>query len=214
VLEQSPGLAELIKDWDFSMGKRFQAEVLHRFSSSVHHPSSTPDVSFHLLVVFRRSLFRLTEESVAMALHCCLGGTPAGFHVTFESDRHFRFPVANKHVGLLIRALKRITTEYFDIYFHLWRDGGDNWVKESIKWQKEEESSWTTKTSRKNKRKLSDKRVSFQHKLVQDSPISKSQPRELASVIKIGGIYCPISDEHLSVRASHTIGPATSFIVN
>jgi hypothetical protein len=102
MLKQNPGLADLVKDWDFSLGKSFQAEVLHRFSSSVHHPSSSPDGSFLLLVVFRRFLFRLTEESVALALHCCLGGTPAGFHVTFESDRHFRFSVANKHVGLLI----------------------------------------------------------------------------------------------------------------
>jgi hypothetical protein len=46
MLKQNPGLADLVKDWDFSLGKSFQAEVLHRFSSSVHHPSSSPDGSF------------------------------------------------------------------------------------------------------------------------------------------------------------------------
>jgi hypothetical protein len=149
VLEQDPALAELVRDWDFSPGKKFQAEVLRKFSSSVHHTSSLPDGSFFLLVIFRRFLFRLTEDSVAMALHCCLGGTPAGFHVSFQKERHFRFSVASKNVGLLVRALNRITTDHFDIYFHLWRDGGADWKREWKKWEKEEEASWTTKISRK-----------------------------------------------------------------
>ena len=64
-------------------------------------------------------------------------------------------------------------------------------MKEKIKWQKEEENSWTIQTNRKNKRNSARKKVSFHHKLVQDSPITKSQPRELNSVIKIGSFYCP-----------------------
>ncbi|XP_066383846.1 uncharacterized protein [Miscanthus floridulus] len=108
-----------------------------------------------LLVVFRRFLFRLTEDSVAMALHCCLGGTPAGFHVSFQKERHFRFSVASKNVGLLVRALKRITTDHFDIYFHLWRDGGADWKREWKNWEKEEEASWTTKISKKSKHRTS-----------------------------------------------------------
>ena len=76
-----------------------------------------------------------------MALHCCLGGSPAGFHVSYLQDRHFRFSVASKHVGLLVRALKRITTDHFDIYFHMWRDGGENWKLEHKKWEKEEKES-------------------------------------------------------------------------
>jgi hypothetical protein len=153
-----------------------------------------------MLAVFRRYLFRLTEYSVALALHSCLGGTPAGFHVCFASDRHFRFSVANKHVGYLIRNLKRVTNEHFDVYFYLWRDGGDDWVKEKRRWEKEEENSWTVRVSRKSKRQSAQKRVSFHHKLVQDSPIFKSSPRELSSVIKIGSIYCPISDNRCTVQ--------------
>ena len=129
-LEQDPALTELVREWDFSLGKRFEAEVVHKFSSSVHHPSSSPDGSFFMLVVFRRFLFRLTEDSVALALHCCLGGAPAGFHVTYQSDLHFRFSVASEHVGLLLRSLRRIMTAHFDVYFHLWRDGGNNWELE------------------------------------------------------------------------------------
>jgi hypothetical protein len=193
-LEQDLALVELVREWDFSPGKRFEAEVLHKFSSLVHHPSSSPDGSFFLLVVFRRFLFRLTEDSVALALHCCLGGAPAGFHVTYQSDCHFRFSVASKHVGLLIRSLRRITTAHFDVYFHfhLWRGGGDNWELEK-RWDKEEEASWTTVLSPKNKRKLTSKNVSFCSKLIQDSPAHKSCPTEIGLVIKIGKFFCPIT---------------------
>jgi hypothetical protein len=78
-LEQDPALAELVRDWDFSCGKKFEAEVFHELSSSMHHPSSSSTGSFFLLMVSQRFLFCLTEDSVAMALHCCLGGTPVGF---------------------------------------------------------------------------------------------------------------------------------------
>ena len=70
-LEQDPALTELVREWDFSLGKRFEAEVVHKFSSSVHHPSSSPDGSFFLLVVFRRFLFRLTEEVKIQLLWLC-----------------------------------------------------------------------------------------------------------------------------------------------
>jgi hypothetical protein len=204
-LEQDPPLAELVEDWDFSPGKRFQAEVLHKFSSSVHHPSSSPDGSF-MLVVFRRYLFRLTEESVARALHYCLGGSPAGFHVSYMQDRHFRFSVALKHVGLLVRALKRITTDHFDIYFHMWRDGGENWKLEHKKWEKEEKESWSAVISKsKNKHKMSAKRVSFHRKLIQDSPVNKSHPRELSLMIKIGAILCPLTTDSCNVLRKSSI---------
>ena len=90
-----------------------------------------------------------------MVLHCCLGGTPAGFHVTYLQDRHFRFSVASKDVGFLVRALKRITTDHFDVYFHLWRDGGEDWVKERKKWELEEEASWSPVIGKHNMKKNS-----------------------------------------------------------
>jgi hypothetical protein len=56
-----------------------------RFTS---HPPLLSGV-FHMLVVFHRYTFSLTNASVSMALHACLGGTHAGFHVQFLKDRHY-----------------------------------------------------------------------------------------------------------------------------
>jgi hypothetical protein len=61
---------------------------------------------------------------VSLALHSVLGGTLAGLHVMYVKDRHYRFSVASKQVGFAICALKRIISDHFDVYFHLWRDGG------------------------------------------------------------------------------------------
>lgn len=182
-------LLHLAKNWDFSQGRKFQNEVLNKLQSSVHHPSSSPYGSFFLLATFRRYTFRLTEGSVSLALHSCLGGTPAGFHVVQEGDRHFRFSVASKNVGFLVYSLKRIITDYFDVYFHLWRDGGANWKKERKQWLQEEKESWTHVSYQK--KKMNKKRVSFAKNLIQSSPTQKSRPSELESVIKIGSFYCP-----------------------
>jgi hypothetical protein len=46
-----------------------------------------------------------SESSVSLALHAALGGTPAGFHVTYLKDRHYRFLVASNHVGFAVRDL-------------------------------------------------------------------------------------------------------------
>jgi hypothetical protein len=80
----------------------------------------SPRGGFQLLAVFLRFTFRLTEASVSLALHSVLGGSPAGFHVTLLKDRHFCFSVASKHVGFEVCNLRRIVTEHFDVYFHLW----------------------------------------------------------------------------------------------
>ena len=116
---------DLAKKLDFSHGKKFRKEILH-FGSSVHHTLATPSRSFFLLVTFRGYTFRLTEESVAFALASCLGGAPAGFHVQYQSDRHFCFSVANKAVGFHVYSLRRFIGNHFDAYFHLWRDGSTN----------------------------------------------------------------------------------------
>ncbi|TVU25943.1 hypothetical protein EJB05_28466, partial [Eragrostis curvula] len=128
-LQQDKQLADLVRNWDFSIGRNFQKDIASKLRSSVHHPSSSPHGSF-FLAIFRRFTFRLSEDYVSLALHSCLGGTPAGFHVTYLKDRHFRFSVASKDVGLAVCDLKRIITKQFDVYFHLWREGGDKWERE------------------------------------------------------------------------------------
>lgn len=196
-LEQDEELARLVSGWDFDTGKRFQDKVLTSLNSSVHHPSS-PSGSFSLLAIFRRYTFRLTVESVSLALHACLGGTPAGFHVSFIRDRHFRFSVSCKQVGFMVCDLKRIITEHFDVYFHLWRDGGDSWVREEKKWLSEEAKSWTTVSYKKMKKRNSHgRRVTFKNPIVQESP-SKCRTQNTGhqqKVILIGSIECRIPEK-------------------
>jgi hypothetical protein len=79
---------------------------------------------------------------MSLALHSVLGGALEGFHVTCLRDWHFWFSVASCHVGFLIRDLNKVTTNHFDIYFHLWRDGDVDWFREWNKWQQEEDASW------------------------------------------------------------------------
>jgi hypothetical protein len=74
----------------------------------------------------------------------------------------------------------------------MWHGGGENWELEQKKWDKEEKDTWLTMINRKNKHKMSAKRVSFHKKLIQDSPVHKSRPREVDSMIKIGAIFCPL----------------------
>ncbi|TVU03252.1 hypothetical protein EJB05_51223, partial [Eragrostis curvula] len=206
-LRDDPQLAALVKSWDFQPGKDFQADILCKFRSSVHHPSSSLHGAFHLLVVFRRFTFRLTESSVSMALHACLGGSPAGFHVTYLQDRHFRFSVANKQVGFSVCALKRIISQQFDVYFHLWREGGDNWISEKNKWDAEEDSSWTMVSRQRKKSLANPKRVSFSEKLVQDSPKKKSVPSELVSSLRLGEFIFPVVQQALSTRFGNFSDP-------
>jgi hypothetical protein len=176
-LQEDDQLAKLVEDWNFQRGKNFEALIFSRFKSPVHHPSSSPRGAFHLLAIFRRYTFRLTESLVSLALHSILGGTPAGFHVTFIRDRHFRFSVSTKHVGFAVTELKRIISDQFDVYFHLWRDGGANWFREWSKWQQEEDASWQ-QVSRRHRKPKKLKHVSFAKNLVQDSLIKKSVPQE------------------------------------
>jgi hypothetical protein len=116
-LQEDDQLARLVKDWNFQRGKDFEASIFDRFMLPVHHPSSSPRGAFHLLAVFRRYTFRLTESSVSLALHSILGGAPAGFHVTFIRDRHFRFSVSTKQVGFTVSELKRIISDILMFIF-------------------------------------------------------------------------------------------------
>jgi hypothetical protein len=129
---------ELAAKLDFSHGKKFRKEVLQLFGSLVHHVEATPAGSFFLLVIFRRYTFRLTEDSVAFALASCLGGAPAGFHVQFLSDHHFRFSLANKAVGFHVYGLRRFIANHFDAYFHLWSNGAAHWEHEKRLWELEQ----------------------------------------------------------------------------
>jgi hypothetical protein len=80
--------------------------------------------------------------------------------------------VASKQVGLEIYALRRIISKTFDVYFHLWRDGGADWIRERRKWEQEQLLEWkpVTHSKKPHQRPKNGKRVSFCKNLVQDSP--------------------------------------------
>ena len=145
--------SDLIGKLDFSFGSVFQNKVLHRFGTLVHHPSSSPSGSFLLLATFRRYTFCLTETSVSHALASCLGGWPAGFHVQFLSDRHFRFSVSCKKVGFHVYALRRFIGKSFDVYFHLWNNVTAHWEREKLLWE-EQEKEWIKVLSKRDKRAM------------------------------------------------------------
>lgn len=51
---------------DFSLGRKFEDDVDHRFGTLVYHSPPSADGSFFfLLATFRRFLFQLTEDSVS-----------------------------------------------------------------------------------------------------------------------------------------------------
>lgn len=177
--------------------------------TQLHFPKSSPEGSFYMLAVFRRYTFRLDEETVSHALHSAIGGSPTCFHVHFESDRHNRFSVASKAVGLRVLGLRRVTTKHFDVFFHLWRDGGSDWQREHRAWEQEEENQWTLVTRKKAKKAA--KHVSFSSPLKQPSPKAKHQPSVATAFLRLGSFLCslpprspssPLSSAQL-VKVSH-----------
>lgn len=186
--------SDLASRMDFDLGLQFQDEVRQLFKSPVHHPHHSPTGSFFLLVTFRRHLFRLTEDSVSLALQSCLGGRALDFHVTFLSNNHFRFSVFSKQVGFHVYKLRRVITSTFDLYFHLWNNGTAHWEREKRAWEEEQEKEWTKVLSRRSKKEAakaskSQKRVSFAKDLVHYSPPKHS----LQLSISFGAFSTPIN---------------------
>ena len=196
--------SDLADKLDFEPGRKFQEEICRFFGKSVHHPSSSPSGSFFLLVNFRRYTFRLTEDSVSQVLQACLGGSAACFHVTFLSDRHFRFSISCKAVGFRIYNLRHVIGSCFDVYFHLWSNGAPNWEREKFLWELEQEKEWTfvqrSRPPRNRRANVLGKRVRFADKLVHDSPVLKHQPKQ--EFIRFGdfSVPIPVSDVFASLK--------------
>jgi hypothetical protein len=106
--------------WDFSPGLAVAAQVHHRFGSLVHFSSSSSGKEFFLVVAFSSSSFQLSEESVGLALQCCIGGDHLGFKVLQLSDRRFRFSVASNKVGHFIYGLRDRVWPDFICHFSLY----------------------------------------------------------------------------------------------
>jgi hypothetical protein len=71
-------------------------------------------------VAFSSSSFQLSEESVGLALQCCIGGDHLGFKVLQLSDRRFRFSVASNKVGHFIYGLRDRVWLDFICHFSLY----------------------------------------------------------------------------------------------
>ena len=91
----------------------------HRFGSNIHFSPSGSNKEFFLVVHFTSASDPLNEDSVAIALQCCIGGVPSGLNVTHLSGRRFRFSVASNKVGHFIYGLKDRVWPDFVCHFHL-----------------------------------------------------------------------------------------------
>lgn len=64
---------------DFGHREQFEAGLVKRFGRGTHDLHRPNHGQFFLLATFRRYLFQLNEDSVALALQSCLGGSAPAF---------------------------------------------------------------------------------------------------------------------------------------
>lgn len=105
----------------FAVGLRFQDELRATLGLPM---SFTIADSFHLVAAFGRCKFKLSPQSVGLILQATIGGFASFFKVSLLNDRVFKFSMASKEVGLIIRHLILFECPLFKIYFHLCGGGG------------------------------------------------------------------------------------------
>jgi hypothetical protein len=137
---------------DFSAGISFAKYVYKRFFSNVH--SSRDSDHFTLVVSFGRANFRLSEDSVGIALEATIGDFCGSLKVSILSERVFSFVVSNKQVGFHILNHRSYACPQFKCYFHLWGHGGPNWLREFKLWQQECKEEWTLVSLSKRRMQL------------------------------------------------------------
>ena len=105
--------------WDFAPGLALSDQVRRKFGSTVHFSPSRDSKEFFLVATFSSASFPLTEESVVIALQCCIGGFRVGLNFLQVNPRAFRFSVANNKFGHFIYGLKDRIWPDFICHFHL-----------------------------------------------------------------------------------------------
>jgi hypothetical protein len=126
---------------DFSVGQKFAKLVRRKFFSSVH--PSADSGHFTMVVSLGRAAFRLSEESVGIALEAAIGGYCGSLKVSYVANRVYSFVVSSKPVGFEILSHRSYSCKQFKCYFHLWGRGGPNWELEFNLWQRECNMEWT-----------------------------------------------------------------------
>jgi hypothetical protein len=97
---------------------------------------------FYLVASFGRANFKHDIHTVSLALQACFGGVDAQFHVKLLQTRVFRFSVSTRAVGFEIYNSGKFSEKDFDLFDHLWGNGGPNWLFEEKKYYKEQDSEW------------------------------------------------------------------------
>jgi hypothetical protein len=146
---------DALHHWDFSPGQAVAAQVRRRFGCPVHFSPSPLAKEFFLVVSFSSASFPLSEESVGLALQCCIGGVGSNLRVYKLSDRRFRFSVFSNKVGHFIYGLKDRVWPDFICHFSLFRgdtsgfhfNDGNSWFSNSHNLEVAQRSSTRFKPS-------------------------------------------------------------------
>lgn len=135
----------------FEPGKNLEKEIWQSLGVHVTH-SVLDRASFFLVAAFGRCKFRLSSETVGSLLQAAIGGTAKQFYVTQLGDRTFKFVVSTKSVGLFVANLRSFSCDSFKVLFFLWGNGGPNWRTKFHRYLLEEESSWSSSSSKNSRR--------------------------------------------------------------
>jgi hypothetical protein len=124
---------EVFKSLDFKPGLGFAMDCIKKFGQKVNMEKFSVRKPFYMVCSFGRASFKLDNHTVAIALQACFGGIAALYNVILLRDRTFRFSVSSSSVGFQIYNLGSQSQTSFKIFFHLWGQGGPNWIAEERK---------------------------------------------------------------------------------